>query len=62
MLSILSGSYPFFRAPDDISALMEIITVFGTDELKDTAKKLGMAFNILIRSCDKIAGPSFCNP
>lgn len=41
MLSIMSASYPFFRAPDDITALMEMITVFGTNELRNTATKLG---------------------
>lgn len=50
MLSILSGSYPFFKAPDDISALMEIITIFGTDELKNTAKKLGWLTQSLNRA------------
>lgn len=52
MLSILSGSYPFFRAPDDITALMEMITIFGTDELKNTATKLGR--NLL---CNEIRKP-----
>lgn len=41
MVSILSGSYPFFRAPDDITALMEMITVFGIDDIRNTATKLG---------------------
>ncbi|BES93775.1 STYKc [Nesidiocoris tenuis] len=40
-LCILSRMYPFFRAPDDLTALAEIITVFGSEELKATATKLG---------------------
>lgn len=44
MLSIMSGSYPFFSAPDDITALMEMVTVFGTNELRNTANKLGSYF------------------
>lgn len=49
MLSILSGSYPFFRASDDIAALMEMITVFGTGELQNTAKKLGNVVTSFVR-------------
>lgn len=41
LLCILSGCYPFFRSPDDLTALAEIMTVFGTDKIKETAKRLG---------------------
>ncbi|KAG8322042.1 Cell division control protein 7 [Homalodisca vitripennis] len=41
MLCILSGCYPFFRSPDDISALCEIITVFGKTAITTLAKKIG---------------------
>lgn len=42
LISILSGCSPFFRALDDITALAEIITVFGTDNVKTAAAKLGI--------------------
>lgn len=48
MVSILSGSYPFFRAPDDITALMEMITVFGIDDIRTTATKLGKFCGIFV--------------
>jgi len=32
-LSILSGRFPFFRAPDDMTALAEIGAIFGTQEI-----------------------------
>lgn len=39
-LSLLSGCYPFFRAPDDVTALAQIITLKGVKEVKATAKAL----------------------
>nr|CAD7204995.1 unnamed protein product [Timema douglasi] len=41
LLCILSGSYPFFRSPDDLTGLAEIITVFGSSKIRDLAQKLG---------------------
>jgi cell division control protein 7 len=41
LLCILSGCYPFFRSPDDLSALAEIMSVFGTAGIKKLAIKLG---------------------
>ncbi|XP_046398783.1 cell division cycle 7-related protein kinase-like [Ischnura elegans] len=41
LLCIASGCYPFFRSPDDITALAEIMTVFGTTRLENLATKLG---------------------
>lgn len=41
MVCILSGCYPFFRSPDDVSALSEIIAVFGSECIFKLAKKLG---------------------
>jgi cell division control protein 7 len=41
LLCILSGCYPFFRSPDDLSALAEIMTVFGTESVKKLALNLG---------------------
>jgi len=39
LLSILSRSYPFFRSPDDMTALAELITLFGSDPMQWVAKK-----------------------
>lgn len=41
MLCILSGSQPFFRSPDDCTALAEITTIFGSKEVQKCAQKLG---------------------
>lgn len=41
LLCILSGCYPFFRSPDDLSALAEIMSVFGTEGIKKLAVRLG---------------------
>nr|CAD7428048.1 unnamed protein product [Timema monikensis] len=41
LLCILSGSYPFFRSPDDLTGLAEIITIFGSNKIRDLAQKLG---------------------
>ncbi|XP_034935324.1 cell division cycle 7-related protein kinase [Chelonus insularis] len=41
MLCILSATQPFFRCPDDCTALAEIISVFGTAKLQQCARKLG---------------------
>lgn len=39
-ISILSKCYPFFKAQDDFTALAEIITVFGDEGIRKTAKLL----------------------
>lgn len=41
MLCILSGTQPFFRSPDDCTALAEITSIFGTHRLQHCAQKLG---------------------
>lgn len=48
MLSILSGSQPFFRSPDDCTALAEITTIFGSKEVQKCAQKLGILTRITI--------------
>jgi len=53
MLCLLSGTYPFFRSPDDVTALAEIITVFGSRELKRVAKKLGRNI-VCSEDCDRL--------
>jgi len=42
LLCILSGRYPFFNAPDDLTALAEIAAVCGSSELMAAATALGM--------------------
>ncbi|KAJ9583360.1 hypothetical protein L9F63_022293, partial [Diploptera punctata] len=41
LLCILSGCYPFFRSPDDLSALAEIMSIFGTEKIRNVAARLG---------------------
>lgn len=40
LLCILSRCYPFFDAPDDLTALAEQITLFGTTKIKNLATLL----------------------
>ncbi|XP_060593688.1 cell division cycle 7-related protein kinase-like [Ruditapes philippinarum] len=40
-LSLLSGRYPFFRANDDLTALAQIISTFGSEAVKNAAKACG---------------------
>ena len=39
LLSFLSRSYPFFRAPDDLTALAEITTLFGSKAINKAAQR-----------------------
>ena len=40
-LSLLSGRYPFFKAPDDMTALAQIISIVGSEEMKTASLKFG---------------------
>lgn len=40
-LSLLSGRYPFFRANDDMTALAQIISIMGSEEVSQSAKAYG---------------------
>ncbi|XP_077986264.1 cell division cycle 7-related protein kinase-like [Glandiceps talaboti] len=40
-LSLLTGRYPFFRAPDDMTALAQIISIVGSEEINTAAKQYG---------------------
>lgn len=40
-LSLLSGRYPFFRANDDMTALAQIVSTFGSEQVKEAAKACG---------------------
>ena len=41
MLCLLSGRYPFFRCFDDMTALAQIISLFGKQRVTDSTKQLG---------------------
>lgn len=41
LLSMLTQRYPFFKSPDDLTALSEIATIIGTDRLKEAAHECG---------------------
>lgn len=41
-LSLLSGRYPFFKASDDLTALAQIISVFGTNAIQKAALTYGV--------------------
>lgn len=43
LLSLLSGRYPFFKASDDLIALTQIMTIRGSRETIQAAKKFGKA-------------------
>ena len=40
-LCILSGRYPFFKAADDNTALMQLVSLFGAEAIRKTALKYG---------------------
>ena len=40
-LSLLSGRYPFFKAVDDIMAIMQLISLFGSETVRKAAYKYG---------------------
>lgn len=41
LLSFMSRSYPFFRAPDDMMALAELTTIFGSAAISAAAQRYG---------------------
>uniref|UniRef100_A0A8B9L011 non-specific serine/threonine protein kinase n=1 Tax=Astyanax mexicanus TaxID=7994 RepID=A0A8B9L011_ASTMX len=43
LLSLLSGRYPFFKASDDLLALTQIMTIRGSKETAQAARKFGKA-------------------
>jgi len=54
LLSILSRSYPFFRAPDDMTALAELMTLCGTKQVQAAANRYGrrLTFSHMKEECD----------
>ena len=47
LLSMLSSRYPFFKAPCDLTALAQIVEVFGTDAITKAAEAIGEKQNLL---------------
>ena len=43
-LCFLSAQYPFFKCKDDMSAIMQIVTIFGSQRCIEAAKLLGKEF------------------
>ena len=41
LLCLLSRRYPFFRAHDDMSAMAQIVGLFGSSKCTEAAKSLG---------------------
>ena len=50
LISILSRSYPFFRAPDDMTALAELCVVFGSSVVKEAARRYGRNLLVSVQS------------
>jgi cell division control protein 7 len=46
LLSILSGRYPFFQAPDDMTALAELACLFGSRPLMALADSVGRVLEL----------------
>ena len=41
LLSILANRYPFFKSPDDLTAIVEISVITGTEKLREAARECG---------------------
>ena len=41
LLTILTGTYPFFHSPDDMTALAELTCLFGKRRMRDCASIMG---------------------
>jgi len=50
LISILSRSYPFFRAPDDMTALAELTVLFGSKAVGGLAARLGRNLLLSVES------------
>ncbi|TRY78761.1 hypothetical protein TCAL_09463 [Tigriopus californicus] len=44
LLSLMSRTYPFFRAPDDMTNLAEIMSIFGSHKVSQAASHYGKIF------------------
>ncbi|XP_030063147.1 cell division cycle 7-related protein kinase isoform X2 [Microcaecilia unicolor] len=69
-LSLLSGRYPFFKASDDLSALAQIMTIRGSKETIQAAKRFGKSIlcskeipgQDLKTLCERLRGISCAEP
>jgi cell division control protein 7 len=41
LLSVITQRYPFFKSPDDLTSLVEISLIIGTERLKEAARECG---------------------
>jgi cell division control protein 7 len=41
LLSLLSQRYPFFKSPDDLTSLVEVSSIVGTERLREAARECG---------------------
>ncbi len=53
-LSVLSGRYPFFKANDDMTALTQIISIFGSENMRRAAKTYGKSTPLLKTKTKKL--------
>ncbi|XP_029474502.1 cell division cycle 7-related protein kinase [Rhinatrema bivittatum] len=69
-LSLLSGRYPFFKASDDLTALAQIMTIRGSKETIQAAKRFGKSVlcskevpgQDLRTLCERLRGTSSSKP
>ncbi len=54
LLCLLSGRYPFFKAHDDMSAMAQIISLFGSDKCVEAAKSCGESEHIMWYPCELV--------
>ena len=45
-LSLLSGKYPFFKSSNDITAMMQIVSLFGSQQCQEAANHIGKELHL----------------
>ena len=70
MLCLLSGKYPFFRCADDMTAMAQIMTVFGKKRVMESTKHLGKSAHFVCNrartttgyfgTCNCVCAPWLC--
>lgn len=60
LLCLLSRRYPFFRAPDDQTALAQIVSLMGSIECTEAASACGMLKYVHIMYHKITCMPSMC--
>jgi cell division control protein 7 len=53
LLTLLSRRFPFFNSRDDTDALVELTTIFGLREMKQTARLHGLGLEATLNSLDR---------